>query len=65
METLQRNPVEIIISVLVNWVIGLAPALFMRFVVLRKPMEKKPAIWLTIGIGVVLFLLVSLNGGDC
>jgi len=60
MDVYERTLGEVVLSIIVNWLIGLLPAVFIRFVVLRKPMEKTPAIWLTAGIGVVLVFLVTL-----
>ena len=54
----QREPGEVFVSILINWLFGLFPSMFLRYLVLRRPMEQRAAGWTTVGIGVFLFFSV-------
>ena len=56
----QRDPVEVILSILINWTYGLLPAALLRFLILRRPLGKTTAMW--ISAGVALFLVVTVTG---
>lgn len=45
----QRDPVEVILSILINWTYGLLPAALLRFLILRHPLGKTTAMWISAG----------------
>jgi len=53
---MDRNPIELIISIVINWLIGLLPAVILRYAVFRKPVKKKTAIILS----AIIFLLLTV-----
>ncbi len=56
----QRHPVEVILSILINWTYGLLPAALLRLLILRRALGKTPAMW--VSVGVALFLVVTVTG---
>lgn len=55
----QRNPGELALGILANWLSGLFPAMVLRLLILRRPLSKSSAIWVTVGIAVLLFFTVT------
>lgn len=62
MDNLQRDPVEVIFSVFLNWVVGVFPALLLRYVVFRKPISKKLSLVCSVLVGFFLFILTVWLG---
>ncbi|MBC8458471.1 MAG: hypothetical protein H8D67_10800 [Deltaproteobacteria bacterium] len=52
--------VRVLLSIFINWVIGLFPAVFLRYVIFRRPIKKRLSYVISGIIGFLLFLLVSL-----
>lgn len=50
------NPITIIASIVLTWGIGLAPPLTIRYAILKRPMDKWPAIGTS-----VFFWLINLT----
>jgi len=59
MDSTQRNSGELVLNILINWLFGLLPAAFLRFLILQRPLSKKPAILVTVGVAVFLVFMVT------
>ena len=56
---MERTAIDIVLSVALTWGMGLAPVLILRYAVFRKPLAKRPAIWVTVGIAFFLVILFA------
>jgi len=60
MDVTQRDSDEMTLSLFINWLFGLFPVVVLRFLILRRPLGKNPAIWVTVGLSVLLFFTVTV-----
>jgi hypothetical protein len=56
---MDRDPGSILVSIIVNWLVGLVPAVILRFAILRRPLQRTASMIVTAIVGLFLFLLVT------
>lgn len=61
---LELSPLELFLSFIITWTIGLAPPLLIRYVFAKRPMEKWPAIGTCAGFWFLNILLFTALGSQ-
>jgi hypothetical protein len=58
------TPLELFLSFIITWTIGLAPPLLIRYIFAKKPLEKWPAIGTCAGFWFLNILLFAAMGSQ-
>lgn len=59
---MERDPWGIFLSIAINWIVGLSPAVVLRFAVIRRPLGRRASTVTAIVIGAALVVVVSALG---
>lgn len=54
-----RQPREMILSIIINWLYGLLPAVVLRYVIIRRPLRKGAALAVTIPVALLLLIVTT------